>query len=177
MAIEMTDGSAPPPVVEPSQYVDANSPLKERISERRKVLQNQRTVILDVPGLEGILAAEYRALPWQTIRKNVSKHERQRDQGLRELYIAADALIMACENLYEVMSDGTQVPLNLTWGHAAASRLGIDVAADATVRQVLLAIFEVDSRIVGHYAQVAAWQQGANQEIDKELARDFTRTS
>jgi hypothetical protein len=35
----------------------------------------------------------------------------------------------------------------------------------------------VDSRIVGHYSELVAWQQGENQELDEELARDFTTTT
>ena len=173
-------GSAPDEVatgVEPSEHVDNNSSLQSRISERRRVLQSQRTTIIDVPGYEGILAAEYRVLPWQIIRKNVAKHEKQRDPGLRELYIAADGLIMACENLHEVNPDGTKRPLGVVWGLAAAEKLGIALTPTTTVRQALLEIFGVDSRIVGHYADLVTWQQGMNQEVDEELARDFTTTT
>jgi hypothetical protein len=181
MELEMTNGgSAPDQIevgVEPSEHVDGDSSLRARISERRRVLQSQRTTTIDVPGYEGILAAEYHVLPWQTIRRNVTRHERQRDDGLRELYIAADGLLMACENIYEIKPDDNRVALNIVWGLAAAQKLGIELPANATARQALLAIFGVDSRIVGHYSELVAWQQGENQELDEELARDFTTTT
>lgn len=181
MATEMTnDGSAPSGFegVEPSEHVDGDSPLQARIAQRRKVLQSQRTLTIDVPGYEGILMAEYRVLPWQTIRKNVDRHQRQRDEGLRELYIAADGLMMACENLYEIKPpNDTKVALDVVWGIAAANKLGIELEPGTTARQALLAIFEVDSRIVGHYSELVSWQQGENQELDEELARDFTTTT
>jgi hypothetical protein len=178
METQLTNGgSAPDPVAEPSEYVDGDSSLRARIEARRKARQSQTTTTIDVPGYEGILAAEYRVLPWQTIRKNVTRHERQRDEGLREIYVAADGLLMACENLWEIKPDDTKVSLDVVWGIAAAQKLGIEVTPGMTARQALMAIFEVDSRIVGHYSELVSWQQGENQELDEELARDFTTTT
>jgi hypothetical protein len=151
--------------------------LAQRVNQRRAELQSQRTVTLDVPGYVGILAAEYRLLTWPTIRKIAHRHRKVRDEGVRELYVASDTLLLACEQVFEVKENGLSRPLGLKWGPELAVKLGVDNLPEAsTNRQALIAIFDVDSRIVGHYSEYVEWQQGEGVEVDQEVVADFVPT-
>lgn len=174
-------------VDEPVPFEQADPPdesLAERARKRREALQRERTTVLEIPAYEGVVAVEYRILGYQLIRKLALMHARERDAGLRELYICADQLIRACENTYELRDDHPKIdvegcnlhgrPLGLRYGVELAQALGITtLSPGATARQALLAIFDVDSRVVAHHAEYMAWTSGERVGLEQEVERDF----
>jgi hypothetical protein len=72
--------------------------LAERARERRRQLETRHTTVLEPPGYEGLLAVEYRVITYGDVRKITQRHERIQDDATRELYSAADHLIMASIN-------------------------------------------------------------------------------
>jgi len=157
--------------------VDTNGAgsLAARAQARREALLDQQTTIIEVPGFEGILAMEYRAMSYGEGRKINQRHERQRDDATRELYVAADQLIAASVNALEL--DGTEAtPLDLRWGAELAQRLGIDVEG-MTARQAMMACFVRDTFLTRHWADYIEWLSTATADVDEEQAQDFQVTS
>lgn len=154
--------------------VEPSGSLSSRMQARAQELQSQRTTIIEIPGYEGILAAEYRMLSWETVRKIAQRHRKQ-PEALRELYAACDTLITACEQMYEVLPDGTRTPIDERWTQLAR-RAGKTLPEDASPRVALITLFDVDTRIIAHYQEWMNWQQGESSDVDMEIAADFATT-
>jgi len=149
--------------------------LQARAQARREVLLDRQTTRLEVPGYEGILEVEYRAMTYAEGRKINARHERQRDEATREIYTAADQLIAASVNAYEITPEGAK-ELNVGWGPALAKMLGIDVEG-LTVRQAVLACFTRDTFLTRHWAEYVEWLSSAEADVDEEQAADFSPTT
>lgn len=164
-----------------SSPVDAPAgSLAERMQAVRAELQSHRTVILPVTGYSSVIAAEYRALPYPEIRRIISRHQRQPNEALREIYVAADQLIDACVDIHEVNpNDGSYTSLGMTWGPELARYLGFtNVESNWRERPALLAIFEDrDTWLLQHASEWSDWQQGEDVEVDEDVMRDFKRTT
>lgn len=171
------------PQVEEHLEVESQDPepafgsLAERAKAAREEASKHRTIVIDVSTYEGVLAMEYRLISWQKVAQIRKLHERQRDEGIKELYIACDQLLTACEQAHEVQPDGTLRPLGVGWGAQLCQMLGIEGSAELTPRQAMIKIFEIDSRIIGHWAEYLQWQQGEIKEVDREVGSDFTKTA
>lgn len=158
----------------------ADGSLASRIAARRAKLQANSDKVFDVPGYEGILAARYRVLGWTEMRGIGKRHERMEDEALQELYVAADNLILACDDVLEVKPDGTRESLNLRWGTALADRLGVTVPENvpgSRERQALLAIIARDTWVITHYGEVAMWQESATEDVDETVVADLGGTA
>jgi hypothetical protein len=156
--------------------VDTNGAgsLAARASARREALLSAHSTIMEVPGYEGILAVEYRAMDYAEGRKIGAKHERQRDEATRELYTAADQLIAASINSFD-LTEGQPRELNLSWGLALAKMLGVD-AEGMTARQATMACFARDTLLTRHWAEYIEWLSSAETDVDEEQAADFRST-
>lgn len=155
--------------------VGASGSLSGRIRQRADELAKQTTVILDVPGFEGILAAEYRALEWSQITKLRRRHQRVRDEGNRELLVGAEVLLLATEEIYEVTEDDRRIPTGERWVDLAV-RAGVPLADDPTQRQAMMALFKNTARVVAHFNEYSEWLAGQRQELNEDVMRDFERT-
>src|SRR4051812_25144921 len=109
-----TDVAATAPRTQPGSLAD-------RMRARRDLVEAQHTKTLDLPGYEGVLAAEYPMLSWSTINKIAARHDGLRDQSLQILYAAADTLITACEEIHEVSEDGSLRPTGERWAALAVA--------------------------------------------------------
>lgn len=156
----------------------SNGSLSARAAQRRKTLSEERSSIIEVPGYEGILAVEYRALSYSEARKVVARHERVKDEATRDLYIAADHLIRASVNSYELVDGDVEKRRELGhgWSLSLARELGIEVDETMTVRQAVLACFPRDTLLGAHYADYSGWLNNIEQEIDEEQRKDFHKT-
>lgn len=168
--VESTEGSA-------QEISNGAGSLQARARHRRDRLLKHKTTIIEVPGYEGILAVEYRAISYQEGRKIAARQERQSDEALRELYIAADQLIAASVNAYEVTDDGDQKPLNMGWGVALARMLGVDIYEGMTLRQAVMACFVRDTFLTRHWAEYTEWLGSAQVDADEEQRQDFGGTT
>lgn len=148
--------------------------LAERVQARRRQLERQHTIVLEPPGYGGLLAVEYRPIAYSEVRALVRRHERIQDEATQELYQAADGLLMACINSYDI-SGGGKVALNLRWGVELAHLLGYsDTVDDAfTARQALFACFPRDTSVISHYGEYFAWLTDIEDQLDREQMEDF----
>jgi hypothetical protein len=155
---------------------NGSASLQARAQARREALLDRQTTIIEVPGYEGILAMEYRAMPYAEGRKINARHERQRDEATRELYVAADQLIAASVNAHELSDDGTTKPLEVGWGAPLARMLGVEVDDTTTVRQAMMACFARDTFLTRHWAEYIEWLSSAEGDADEEQRADFQVT-
>jgi hypothetical protein len=163
-----TDVAATAPRTQPGSLAD-------RMRARRDLVEAQHTKTLDIPGYEGVLAAEYRMLSWATIRKIAARHDGLRDPAMQEVYAAADTLIRACEEIHEVRGDGQLRATGERW-KALAQAAGAKLPDDATDRQALIALFVHDTRVMEHYRDYEQWIRGRTGEVEDDVVRDFGET-
>lgn len=165
-------------VIEPlAGDTNGRGSLAERAKARRDQLLDRQTVTLEVPGYEGILEVEYRALSYSESRKIVARHQRQRDDAVRELYIAADQLIAASINAYEITGDETRKALECGWGLQLARMLGVEVSEGTTARQAIFKCFARETLLSAHYIEYTEWLSSADAEADQEQRVDFQQTT
>lgn len=153
----------------------ANASLREKVQARHAALQAARTTAFDVPGYEGVLRARYRVLSWKEIGRIGERILKIKDidDATRELYQAADTLILASEAVYDpeldkARKDGDPPPEGLKWCQQLAHDLGFP--DPQTPRQAVFAIFARETQIMTHYQTVMNWQDGENVEVDEELS-------
>lgn len=157
---------------------NGSASLQARAEARREALLQRQTTIIEVPGYEGILAMEYRAMTYAEGRKINARHERQRDEATRELYVAADQLIAASVNAHELTEGKNEsTPLEVGWGVALARMLGVEVAEGTTVRQAMMGCFARDTFLTRHWADYVEWLSSAEADVDEEQRADFPVTS
>jgi hypothetical protein len=152
------------------------------LAARARTLRQQRlanqTITIEAPGLlAGILAIEYRATSYAESKRIATRHERQQDLAVRDLYMAADHLLLASVNAFEINERGeTQRELGFGWGISLAQALDVKLSEAATARQALMAIVEdyaSDVQLVTHYNVYTEWLGGAFQEVDEQQQVDF----
>lgn len=146
--------------------------LAARAKARREALLDQHSTTIEVPGYEGVLAVEYRALGYAETRKIAARHQRQSDEATQELYIASDQLIAASINAYELHDDGTREELGVGWGLGLASMLGVDTDG-LTPRQAMFGCFARDVFVTRHWADYIEWLSSAQADVDEVQRADF----
>jgi hypothetical protein len=163
-----------PEVIMPTE---TSSSLADRMAKRRSAIERRKTKTLEIPGYEGILEVEYRLLGWQSIRKIQARHEGLTDEGLQQLYSAADTLITAREETYEIPENGGQPrPLGENWIELAR-RSGATLPENCSQRQAMFLLFVHDMRLMEHYGQYERWARGLDSEVDDEVVSDFEGTA
>lgn len=159
------------------QYKGPPASMAERAEQRRRHLLSQNTETFDVPGYIGILRVEYRAMDYKELRKIAARHQRVKDDADQELYIAADTLIAASENSFEVLpgeKEGEERvrELGLTWGLSLARELGVTTPGD-TARQAVFAVFPQKTWLTQHYTDYTDWLRGIGVQVDEEQSAEF----
>jgi hypothetical protein len=150
--------------------------LADRMRARREALEKNTTTTWDLPGFDGILAVEYRALGYQALRKITKRHEQQPDEGLLELYVACDTLIGATIEVYEISETTGKLAATGERWLELARRAGVDLPENSTQRQALLALVP-DAAIVSLYNRYTGWIARSGTEADEAVVRDFERTA
>jgi hypothetical protein len=142
-----------------------------RLRERRVELAQGRTKLMEVPGFNGDLIAEYRALTWQELQ-DVGKRVRKEftTEGDRILYGAVDMLIAACTQIL-INVNGKMKPLSeeelpIRFDGELAEALGFKAS---TAREALQGAFNNDLAIVSTAMSLTQWMEGERQEVDQTL--------
>ena len=149
--------------------------LADRAAARRKQLLERKTTILEVPGYEGILSMEYRALSYPEGRRIQSRNQRISDDAAREIASAADGLIMASEMAFEHDPEsGDLKPLGMAWGIPLAQSLGVKVSETMTVRQAVMSCFAHDIWLMNHWNEYSIWAGNAQLDVDEDQRLDFS---
>lgn len=147
--------------------------LAARMQARQKQLEGQTTERFPIPGYEGVLEVELKALGYATINAVITKNEKVRDPNVRPVYTMADQILMATVAFYEVDGQERNEIDGATWASVAA--LLDDCPEGMTDRQALL-FFVTDKRIAFLVADWSDWCRSVRTDFDKEVVRDFVTT-
>src|SRR5438093_471439 len=83
-----------------------------QLRELRTQLQQERHIDVDVPGYQGVLRARYRPLSYERLRAIAERTRKAPGtEAGRELALAAESLIAACEVMLVRQNDGSYEPL------------------------------------------------------------------
>lgn len=148
--------------------------LASRMEHRAQEIESAVTEIFPIPMWEDILAVELSLVGWERLRKMVAKHNRQRNEAIRELYVAADQLLAATVAFYEVGEDNAQTPVEQTW-ITLARATGKPLSDDLTPRQAVIALMG-DTNVLVLWKEWQDWQSSRRGETDEEVAKDFGTT-
>lgn len=148
--------------------------LREKVQARHQQLVEQTTETFDVPGYQGILRVRYRVLTWKEIRR-VGRNVGQipdLDDETRELYVAADHLVTACEAIYDAdldedVGEDDPPPAGEKWSPALAASLGFEGVRSP--RQAVFQIIARDTQVMTHYEAMMDWQDAENAQASEKL--------
>ena len=162
------------PTGEPN-VVDSSS-IEDRLKARLQSKMSQRSETLPVLGYESIFAARYRALTFEEMRRIGKRNAKERDDDVKALNVAADTLVAACEEVFEVLPDGSYRSLEHPWSVALANRLGVGGETITTARRALMAIIGADHfDVMNNLEQYAEWRNEEVVDTASEEAEDFLR--
>lgn len=150
--------------------------LAARMQQRQHELETLHSDVFPVPGWEEFLAVELRLVGWEALRKVVSKHDRQRSPALKELYVAADQMLLATEGFFEV-SEGARdrrIEDNGNW-IALARATGKELPDSLTPRQAMISLMG-DTNVLVLYQDWTEWMSTRRTDLEREVAEDFGTT-
>src|ERR1700758_5533561 len=135
----------PTPVEQPA----APGSLRDRLAAKRQELMGERTFLLPIPGYDGIIAARYRPLSYEALRRIIRKNGSAADNATAEseLATALDVLIQANVELVERDDEGAYRTLDVRWSlpAAIADLFQIQAPEGATARYILQEVFAGNS--------------------------------
>jgi hypothetical protein len=149
------------PYIEPAP--GAEQSMMDKLRARRAALAGEYTVRMPLPGFDGMLLAEYKKLSYDTTR-NIVKRATDSKNPRADLYGQMDILINACIGIYA--NDGTFIAGGYDRDLAAFFELDGDVV---TARQVVQAVIQNDLAIPAHHADLMAWMQDSDQQVNEKL--------
>ena len=163
--------------VDEREEEDAEDTLsfEARMQERRRQRERRTTEIFDVPGFEELFKVELRAVGYKQLANITTKHQRERDEAMRILYNASDAILVATVAFHKIMSDESlREAKGGTWATMARA---FDPTLDNTVRPraALIRLLEGQG-VIELYNDWYAWNGRGNQAVEKELTGDFPGT-
>jgi hypothetical protein len=147
--------------------------LASRVEARAKELEDTVSYVFPIPTWEDIVSVELRLVGWEALRKIVTKHERQRVPAIRELYVAAEQLLVGTMKFYEV-NDSKLEEAETDW-ITLARNTGKKLPDNLTPRQALIA-FVGDTNVAILWQQWQEWMTTRRPEVDEEIGRDFGTT-
>jgi len=151
--------------------------LAERLQQRSKELETTISAVFPVPTLDDILAVELRLVGWESLRRIVTKHERNQVPAIRELYVAADQIVLGTEGFFEILdSEGPQRrrKVDHTWQDLARAT-GKNLPQEVTPRQALIALVG-DTNVAILWQQWQEWMTTRRPEVNEEVGKDFGQT-
>lgn len=137
------------------ESIDAQS-IEQRLRARIEEKQAHHTIDLPVHGFEDLFKARYRALTYREMKRIGRQAVTIEDDDERELCIAADILAVACEEVFEVGTDGEDRSLGGPWNAGLGERLGLSHVESG--RQCLLAIFTDELDLIAHRDAYIEWR-------------------
>jgi hypothetical protein len=161
---------------------EQESSVIERLRQQRKVVAEQHSTDIDIPGYNGNLFCRYRLLESKDL-KSISDHIQKTIRDPEERIIAAgcDTLIRACEEFW-VRDNGKEIPVRnllepsrefpVRYDTYLATFLGYEdfLPDPPTARAVVLGLFGGNEiSLAAHNSYVARWMMGRGTEIDQEL--------
>jgi hypothetical protein len=123
-----------------------------------------------------VLAVEYRAVSYQESKRIQERLARVKDEAEKEIYAAADHLLLASFNAYDLTCSPVR-EIGFGWGIGLAKAMEVEISEGMTPRQALLACFPREQLLLTHfYNDYSDWLSGATVDVDEEQVRDFPPT-
>jgi hypothetical protein len=151
---------------------ESNS-LANRMAKRKDQLERDTTEWFPIPGYEGLLEVEMRALGFTKIREVQKRNEKVRDEGLQELYNLADQIAQATEGFRAI--DNGQVEALPTESWRTLARRLPDCPETPTTRQAILFLIG-EKRIHFLVQDWSQWARTVRPDIEEEVVQDFGKT-
>lgn len=152
--------------------------LADRMAARSRELEQEpeRAIILDVPGYEGILAVQYRALDYREEFKIEDRYAKVKDGAEQTLLAAVGKLSHACEEILEVVGPDTYKQTGQKWNVPGvralfSSRSAVQALPEgASVRMAMVAAFPDEEALVRHAADYEERRGAVRPGVERELA-------
>jgi hypothetical protein len=150
--------------------------FEARMQERRVQREQRTTELFEPPGFEDIFRVEMQVVGFKPLSEIALRHQRQRDDGMRALAIAAEQIMLATVGFHMVRDDGTTAeaegdPTWLDMARAYDPNLGPDTRERVAVIRLL-----EGPGVLALNNDWFEWNTRGNQQVDKELAADFSTT-
>lgn len=149
--------------------------ILDAIREKNRELAKTRTKVMDIPGYDGILAAEYRQIPYEAMSKLLNRAAKSKD-ATAELNAMTDLLVQSCVQILVRTEDGKLTPM-----HEAVEGFGGDpvrydtrLAQAAEVegeraRLICQNVFNNDLALVAHNNDLVEWMRTNDSEEDRDF--------
>jgi hypothetical protein len=147
--------------------------LAERMAHRAGELEQTVSAIFPIPTWEEVLAVELRLVGWESLRRVAQKHERQRVDAIKELYVAADQILVATEGFFEI-AESQRTRIESTW-QELARLTGRKLPEDLTPRRALISLVG-DTNVAILWADWQQWMTTRRPDVDEEVGKDFGTT-
>jgi hypothetical protein len=150
--------------------------FEARMQERRVQREQRTTELFDVPGFEDIFRVEMQVVGFKPQADIALRYQRQRDDGMRLLTIAAETVCAATVGFHMIVEDGTTAEAegDPTWVDMARA-YDPTLGADTVERVALIRLLEGQG-VLALNAVWSEWNMRGNERVDKELAADFSTT-
>lgn len=144
--------------------------LMEELRAKRQQLQEERELLIDIPGYEGLLVGVYQPLTWDKLRaiaETVEKNERKTKSKRAELMGQIDTIASACKEV-RVREGGKlkSIGEGVRYDDELAEFMGLDATK---ARQVVHGLFVNELAITGHYNELVEWMQETDQEVNDDF--------
>ena len=150
--------------------------FEARMQERRRQREQRSTELFTPPGFEDLFRVELRVVGYRRLADISLRHQRQADEGMQALYIAADQLLEATVAFHMLTDDGRLEPIeDGTWVTVARA---FDPNLDQTTRPrvALIRLLGDGMGVIRLHADWNEWNTSGNAKVDRELAEDFPET-
>ena len=160
----------------------ASESISDRLRRQRKVISEQKTTDVDIPGYNGDLFCRYKLLDGTDLDRIIRKaRTNTHNRGEQMLAATLDNIITSCVEFY-LRDDGKEFPMRehpdveqdipVKYDEVLAEFLGFksELPEPATARSVLLGVFGGnDIAVSAHGAVLARWMMRGGVEVDELL--------
>ena len=146
-----------------------------RMQERRREREQRTTEMFEPPGFEDLFRVEMQVLGFKALSDIVMSHQRQRDEGLRNLYITADIVLAATVGFHLVKDDDVLDPIEDGTWLSIARAMYPELDEMTRPRVALIRLLEGQG-IAALASDWNEWNTRGNGQVDMELRRDFSPT-
>lgn len=165
--------------VEPVVRSNGSDPLagsfEARMQQRRVEREQRTTELFEPPGFEDLFRVEMQVLGYRQLADLSLKHQRQRDDAMRSLYLAADQVLAATVAFHLVKDDGSLDVIDDASWLAIARRMYPELDQMTRPRVALIRLLEA-AGVLALNNEWYDWNTRGNTQVDRELGLDFTVT-
>lgn len=149
--------------------------FEARIQQRRVEREQRTTELFEPPGFEDLFRVEMQVLGYRRLADLALKHQRQRDDAMRSLYLAADQVLAATVAFHLVKDDGTlDVIEDASW-LTIARRMYPELDGTTRPRVALIRLLD-GAGVLALNNQWYDWNTNGNTQVDRELSAVFPVT-